>query len=124
MLFSMHMVQHMTIATAAPTFLVLAAPITLALRTLPARTDGSLGPREWLQEALQSFLAYLLTIPVVTAGMFIVSLIAFYYSGLFELSLESHTMHVAMVAHFLLTGFLLVVPFRWAGVLPAARRWH
>jgi putative copper resistance protein D len=106
-LFSMHMVQHMTIATAAPTFLVLGAPITLALRALPRRTDGSLGPREWLQEALRSFLAHLLTLPVVTAGMFVVSLAVFYYSGLFELSLESHTMHVAMVAHFLLTGFLL-----------------
>jgi len=106
-LFSMHMVQHMTIATAAPTFLVLGAPITLALRALPRRTDGSLGPREWIQEALRSFLAHILTLPLVTAGMFVVSLVAFYYSGLFELSLESHTMHVAMVAHFLLTGFLL-----------------
>lgn len=106
-LFSMHMVQHMTIATAAPTFLVLGAPITLALRALPRRTDGSLGPREWLQEALRSFLAHLLTLPVVTAGMFVVSLAVFYYSGLFELSLESHTVHVAVAAHSLLTGFLL-----------------
>lgn len=106
-LFSMHMVQHMTVATAAPVFMVLGAPVTLALRTLRRRTDGSLGPREWLQEALRSLPAHLVTLPIVTAAMFVGSLTVFYYSGLFELSLESHTMHVAMVAHFLITGYLL-----------------
>ena len=35
--FSWHMVEHMTIAMYAPMFLVLAAPISLALRALPAR---------------------------------------------------------------------------------------
>ena len=44
--------------------------------------------------------------PVVAAGLFAVSLATFYYSPLFELSLRTHTGHVLMTAHFLLTGYL------------------
>ena len=105
-LFSMHMVQHMTIATAVPTFLVLGTPITLALRTLRRRTDGSYGPREWLLKAVHSLPAQLLGHPIVAAALFVVSMVAFYYSSLFSLSLEAHTAHVLMTLHFLLTGYL------------------
>ena len=38
--------------------------------------------------------------------MFIVSMVAFYYSSLFETSLESHTAHVLMTLHFLFAGYL------------------
>ena len=41
-LFSAHMVGHMTLTMLSPVFLVLGAPITLALRALPSRTDGTL----------------------------------------------------------------------------------
>ena len=105
-LFSMHMVQHMTVATAVPAFLVLGAPITLALRTLRRRDDGSAGPREWLQRVVLSLPAQILGTPIVAAGLFIVSLVVFYYSSLLQLSLESHTAHVLMVGHFLLSGYL------------------
>ncbi|MDP3891218.1 cytochrome c oxidase assembly protein [Nocardioides sp.] len=106
-LFSMHMVQHMTIATAVPAFLVLGTPVTLALRSFRRRTDGSFGPREWVQRVVLSLPLQLLAAPVVAAGLFIVSLVAFYYSSPFRLSLESHTAHLLMVAHFLITGYLL-----------------
>lgn len=105
-LFSMHMVQHMTIATAVPTFLVLGAPVTLALRTTKRRTDDSYGPREWLLRLVHSLPAQLLGHPLVAAGMFIVSMVAFYYGSFFERSLESHTVHLVMVVHFLLSGYL------------------
>jgi len=103
----MHMVQHMTIATAVPAFLVLGAPITLALRTLRRREDGSAGPREWLLRVVLSLPAQILGAPVVAAGLFVSSLVVFYYSSLFELSLESHTAHLLMIAHFLVSGYLL-----------------
>lgn len=106
-LFSMHMVQHMTIATAVPVFLVLGGPVTLALRTLRRRTDGSMGPREWLLRAVHSPLAYLLGHPIVAGGMFVVSLAGFYYSSAFELSLSTHTGHLLMIMHFLLSGYIL-----------------
>ena len=35
-LFSVHVVQHMILMMVAPMFLALGAPVTLALRTLPA----------------------------------------------------------------------------------------
>ena len=38
-LFSAHMVSHMVLSMVAPIFLVLAAPVTLALRTLPVRAS-------------------------------------------------------------------------------------
>jgi cytochrome c oxidase assembly factor CtaG/putative copper export protein len=106
-LFSMHMVQHMTIATAVPAFLVIGAPMTLALRALRRRQDGSAGPREWLLRVALSLPAQVLGTPIVAGGLFIGSLVAFYYSSLFELSLESHTAHLVMIAHFLVSGYLL-----------------
>lgn len=105
-LFSMHMVQHMTIATGVPVFLVLGTPVTLALRVLRRRHDGSRGPREWLVAVSQSVPVHLLGHPLVASGMFVVSMIAFYYTSAFETSLESHTGHVLMTLHFLLTGYL------------------
>jgi cytochrome c oxidase assembly factor CtaG/putative copper export protein len=105
-LFSAHMVQHMTIATAVPVFLVLGAPVTLALRTLRRRADGSLGPREALQVVVHSPLVRLFGHPVVAGTLFIASLVAFYYSSLFELALSSHTAHVLMTVHFLVAGYL------------------
>lgn len=105
-LFSMHMVQHMTIATAVPALLVLAAPVTLFLRSMPLRRDGTRGPREWLLVLVHLRVARLLAHPLVAAPMFVGSLVVFYSTGLFELSLRSHTAHVVMVLHFLITGYL------------------
>jgi cytochrome c oxidase assembly factor CtaG/putative copper export protein len=105
-LFSMHMVQHMTVATAVPVFLVLGTPITLALRALSRRDDGSRGPREWLMSMSRSMPLHVLGHPLVAAGMFVVSMVAFYYTSAFTISLESHTAHIVMTVHFLLAGYL------------------
>jgi putative copper resistance protein D len=64
-----------------------------------------MGPREWLLLVVHSRPASVLGHPVVAAALFIVSLVAFYNSGLFESSLRGHTMHLFMVAHFLITGY-------------------
>jgi len=105
-LFSAHMLGHMTLTMVVPPLLVLGAPVTLALRTLAGRRDGSRGPREWLLAVVHSRLLAVLSHPVVAAGLFAVSLIAFYYSPLFELALRTHTGHVLMHVHFLLIGYL------------------
>ena len=53
--FSLHMSQHMTLSMVAPVLLVLAAPITLALRALPAaRASQPAGAREWLLSACRA----------------------------------------------------------------------
>ena len=107
--FSAHMVQHMTLMMVVPMLLVMSAPVTVALRTLTARTDDSRGPREWLLAVLHSRLLAFLAQPLVAGGLFIGSLFVFYYSPLFELSLSTHTGHMLMSGHFLATGYL----FAW-----------
>ena len=54
-LFSAHMASHMMLSMVAPIFLVLGAPMTLALRTLPGpRQPGEVSPRAMLQSFLHS----------------------------------------------------------------------
>jgi len=105
-LFSSHMMGHMFLSMVVPPLLVLGAPVTLAMRTLAARRDGSRGPREWLLTAVHSRFLAVVGHPLVAAGLFAGSLIAFYYSPLFALSLRTHTGHVLMHVHFLLVGYL------------------
>lgn len=106
-MFSMHMISHMMLSMIAPIFLVLGAPITLALRTLPgARRPGEHSPRALLMAAVHSRLARFFTHPVVAAIIFMGSLYALYFSNLFEVLMRTHSGHVFMEAHFLLAGVL------------------
>lgn len=105
-LFSVHMLGHMLLGMAIPVLLVLAAPVTLALRTIHKRDDGSRGPREWILLAVHSRVAAVLTHPLVVATLFAASLWVFYYSPLFRWSTEDHIGHTWMIIHFLITGYL------------------
>uniref|UniRef100_UPI0025D5DF67 cytochrome c oxidase assembly protein n=1 Tax=uncultured Aeromicrobium sp. TaxID=337820 RepID=UPI0025D5DF67 len=106
-MFSMHMISHMMLSMIAPIFLVLGAPITLALRTLPgARRPGEHSPRALLMAAVHSPIARFYTHPVVAAIIFVGSLYVLYFSDLFEVLMRSHSGHVLMEAHFLLAGVL------------------
>jgi putative copper resistance protein D len=58
--------------------------------------------------------------PVVAAAFFAISLIVFYYSPLFALSLRTHTGHVLMHLHFLLAGYLFASVL--IGVDPGPKR--
>ena len=119
--FSWHMTLHMVEAMVVPILLVLGAPVTLGLRTIRPRTDGTLGPREMLLGVVHSRFLAVLGNPAVAAALFFMSLVVFYWTGLFELALETHTGHLLMTAHFVLTGYL----FAWVliGVDPGPRRW-
>ncbi len=107
-LFSVHMIAHMVLGMAIPVFLVPGAPVTLALRAIRKRTDGSRGPREWILLAVHSRVAGVLARPLVAAVLFTVSLWGFYYSPLFRFAVEDHIGHTLMIVHFLITGYLLV----------------
>ncbi|EWT01407.1 cytochrome C oxidase assembly protein [Intrasporangium oryzae NRRL B-24470] len=119
--FSWHMTLHMVEAMVIPIFLVLGAPVTLALRTLRPRSDGTLGPRELLLGLIHSRFLAVIGNPIFAAAFFFMSLVAFYWTGLFELALTTHTGHLIMTAHFLLAGYL----FAWVliGVDPGPKRW-
>jgi len=124
-LFSAHMVQHMVLAMVVPVFVALSAPVTLALRALPVRSttlsgDGSRGPREWLLVLVHSRWGSFVAHPVVAAVNFVVSMLLFYYTGLFEWSLRSSVGHLFMVVHFSLAGYLFVNSL--VGIDPGPRR--
>ncbi|MFT4235833.1 MAG: cytochrome c oxidase assembly protein [Microbacterium sp.] len=108
-LFSLHMLSHMLLTMAIPLALVAGAPVTLAARAIRKRSDGTRGGREWILWAVHSRFGRVITHPVVAAGLFIGSLWAFYYSGLFRWSLYDHLGHEWMIAHFLVTGYLFVL---------------
>jgi putative copper resistance protein D len=119
-LFSAHMLMHMVLAMVTPVLFVLAAPITLALRALPTRRDGSRGPREWLLWVVESWLGRLVANPLVAAVGFVGSMIVFYTTPLFDLALRSHIAHLGMVVHFSLVGYLFVNAL--IGIDPGPRR--
>lgn len=119
--FSWHMTIHMVEAMIVPILLVLGAPVTLALRSLTPRNDGTLGPRELVLGAVHSPVLKVVGNPIFAAAFFFFSLVVFYWTGLFELALTTHTGHLVMTAHFILAGYL----FAWVlvGVDPGPKRW-
>ncbi|GKV71862.1 MULTISPECIES: cytochrome c oxidase assembly protein [Pseudarthrobacter] len=119
-LFSAHMVDHMALTMVVPVFLVLGAPVTLALRTLAPRRDGSRGPREWIMVLVHSRPAAVLTHPLFVAANFAGSIVLFYYSDAFGFALREHAGHELMTAHFLITGYLFILSM--IGTDPVPRR--
>ncbi|WP_152649171.1 cytochrome c oxidase assembly protein [Demequina flava] len=104
--FSGHMVEHMLLVMVAPIPLTLGAPVTLALRALAPRKDGTRGPREWTRVVVESSWVKFFANPIVAAVNFAGSLVVFYYSPLFEFALRNHVGHLLMVLHFTLVGYL------------------
>jgi putative copper resistance protein D len=119
--FSYHMLAHMLLAMVAPIGLVLGAPMTLALRTLPqGRTPSERGVRGSLLAALHSKIGILYTNPIVALLIFDGSLFALYFTDLFASMMQSHLGHLVMNLHFLAAGFLFF--FVVIGVDPNPRK--
>jgi cytochrome c oxidase assembly factor CtaG/putative copper export protein len=120
-LFSAHMAQHMVLSMAVPILLVCGAPITLALRALRRPADREVrGAREWLLILVHSRVLRMLTHPVVALGIYVVGLYALYFSDLLATLMRYHLGHLAMLTHFVASGYL----FYWVliGVDPGRRR--
>jgi len=106
-LFSAHMASHMMLSMVAPIFLVLGAPMTLALRGLPGpRQPGEVSPRAMLQSFLHSRFLRFMTHPLVGPSLFVGSLYGLYFSGAFETLMGNHWGHTVMELHFLGVGTL------------------
>jgi cytochrome c oxidase assembly factor CtaG len=119
-LFSAHMVQHMMLSMVDPLFLLLGAPITLALRVLRPAGPGRTGPREIILSLLHSRFAKVVSSPLFTLPLFIVSLYGLYFTSLFDFLMKSRVGHDAMLVHFLFVGLLFFWPVM--GVDPAPHR--
>ncbi|MCP3425442.1 bifunctional copper resistance protein CopD/cytochrome c oxidase assembly protein [Rothia sp. AR01] len=108
-LFSVHMMEHMSLTMIIPIFLVLGAPVTLLLQALEPRQDGTRGPREWILRFLHSTFSKVVTHPIFVGVNFAASLIVFYFTPLFGVALRYHVGHEFMMVHFLITGYLFAL---------------
>nr|WP_264005828.1 cytochrome c oxidase assembly protein [Mycolicibacterium sphagni] len=120
-MFSVHMSEHMALNMFIPVFLVLGAPITLALRALPVAGAGHPpGPREWLVWLVHSPISRFLSHPATAFVLFVGSLYAVYFTPLFDTLVRYHWGHELMSLHFMITGYL----FFWGiiGIDPGPKR--
>lgn len=104
-LFSVHMLQHLLIAFVAAPLLVLASPGSVVLRAASSGWRRSL-----LVPLLRSRLVRWLTFPVVTWLLFAAVMWLAHFTVLFELALESETVHELEHLAFLVAGFLYWLP--------------
>jgi len=109
-----HMLQHLLIGMFAPLGLVLGAPVTLVLRSLPRRHGRLIG------RVLRSRPAHLVANPVTALVLNLGGLAALYGTGLYATTTDSKPLHHLVHLHFLAAGYL----FAWviAGPDPAPRR--
>jgi cytochrome c oxidase assembly factor CtaG len=103
-LLSVHMAQHMILSMLTPLACAIGAPVTLALRTLPAK------PRSWLLAVLHSRVAKVLCFPLVGFTLFVLSPWALYFSGWYDATLRSAALHDLLHLHFILVGALFFWP--------------
>ena len=111
-LLSVHMVQHMVLAMLVPLALALGAPVTLALRTLPAT------PRRWLLAVLHSRVAKVLSFPPLTFLLYVLSPWALYFTSWYDASLTSSYVHEMMHVHLVLVGALFFWPLMGVDPVP------
>lgn len=105
-LFSVHMVQHMTLSMVTPLPLLLGRPTTLALRAVPARSRLHRGLVHLLNSRFMSFI----TAAPFTIPLFILTLYGMYFTPVFDWLMGNWIGHDVMLVHFVLTGYLLFWP--------------
>ncbi|MFF9869461.1 cytochrome c oxidase assembly protein [Streptomyces sp. NPDC013953] len=99
-----HMLQHLLIGMYAPLALVLGAPVTLLLRTLPVRHARR------LSRALRSRPVHVCAHPATALLLGVGSLVALYFTPLYGATAGHGPWHHVLHAHFLLSGAL----FAWS----------
>ena len=95
-----HMGQHLLLGMLAPLLLVLSAPVTLMLRSVPVT---------WARvvvACLQSDLARFLCHPITTLMLNIGGMYLLYGTALYAASLQSPALHHLLHLHFILAGYL------------------
>ncbi|MEV4639913.1 cytochrome c oxidase assembly protein [Actinoplanes sp. NPDC049548] len=109
-----HMGQHLLVGMVAPLGIVLGAPVTLLLRTLPVTAGRRL--TRVLRTAPVRFLISPVVALVLSAG----SLVLLHLTPLLAYAMSDPFLHSALLVHFLLAGCL----FAWviAGPDPAPHR--
>ena len=109
-IFSVHMTQHMVLSLITPLLLLIGAPVTLALRTLPRGQGAAGAPRALLLDFLHSRFARFVASPFFTIPLFIASLYGIYFTPLFDALMSNPIGHQFMLAHFVVVGLLFFGP--------------
>lgn len=109
-----HMIQHLLIGMLAPLLLVLGAPVTLLLRSLPPARARR------VTAVLRGRACHLLANPWTALTLSVGGMVVLYCTPLYQVTATDMTLHHLVHAHFLLSGYL----FAWviAGPDPAPRR--
>lgn len=109
-----HMVQHLFVGMLAPLGLVMGAPVTLALKTLPKNLSRKI--TGIFRNALFHYLGHPVTALILNIG----GMYMLYLTPLYNATLTHPYLHNLIHLHFLAAGYL----FTWsiAGPDPAARR--
>ena len=112
--FRWHMAQHLVIGMVAPLLLVLGAPMTLLLRTVPRRQGRAIG------RALRSRPARVVANPVTALVLSVGGLAMLYFTPLYAYAEAHESVHALVHLHFVASGYL----FAWvvAGPDPAPHR--
>lgn len=111
--FAGHMAAHLLVGMVAPLLFVLAAPLTLAFRTL------DVDPARRLSRILRSAPSRLLTAPLIAAALNLASAWVLYFTPLWELA-QVPFFHLVAMLHVLILGFLFTVSI--VGVDPNPHR--
>lgn len=112
--FRVHMLGHVLHGMLGPLLLVLGAPATLALRSLPV------GSARRLSAVLRSRFVVFLTHPIVAAVLNVGGLWVLYRTDLYMTTMTSPVLHVVIHAHVFLAGYLFTAAI--IGPDPAPRR--
>lgn len=113
--FRAHMVSHLLLGMFAPLFMVLAAPMTLLLRSLPVKKA------RYISRILRSWPVIVLGNPVFTSFMTIGGMYLLYTTSLYMLMQHNMLLHVIIHIHLFIAGYLFTTSIIYIDPTPHRR---
>lgn len=117
--FEIHVVQHLLLMNFAPILMVLGAPVTLALQASSRRTQRG------ILKVIHHPVVEFVTSPIFVVVLVNLTMLVYFLSPLYQISLEHPLFHDYTHLHFLVSGYLFwsvvigLDPSRWRLSYPA-----